>query len=157
MLFRSDTGECHEHDGVHRRSGRIFRLSHGEPRLPPSIPATPAGRGFDLRRMSDDELAGCMRHAEGWWVAQAGLVLAERAQAGPLADSAVGLLREQFATAAADPRVSPSAQRVRSLLTLHRAGAVGSDALVSHLDDADEHVRTWAIRLLTEKIGRAHV
>src|SRR5262249_45623952 len=24
----SDTGECHEHDGIHRLSGRVFRISH---------------------------------------------------------------------------------------------------------------------------------
>src|SRR6185503_7184894 len=23
----SDTGECHEHDGIHRLSGRVFRIS----------------------------------------------------------------------------------------------------------------------------------
>ncbi len=30
----SDNGECHDHDGVHRTSGRIYRISYGEP---PSI------------------------------------------------------------------------------------------------------------------------
>lgn len=27
----SDNGECHDHDGVHRTSGRIYRISYGEP------------------------------------------------------------------------------------------------------------------------------
>src|SRR5262245_14286028 len=31
VLDWSDLGECHEHDGVHRRSGRIFRLAYGPP------------------------------------------------------------------------------------------------------------------------------
>src|SRR5262249_38072214 len=30
LLDWSDTGECHEHDGVHRLSGRIFRIANGE-------------------------------------------------------------------------------------------------------------------------------
>ncbi len=30
ILDWSDTGECHESTGVHRTSGRIFRVSHGE-------------------------------------------------------------------------------------------------------------------------------
>jgi putative membrane-bound dehydrogenase-like protein len=34
ILDWSDTGECHEHNGVHRTSGRIFRLSHGDPKKP---------------------------------------------------------------------------------------------------------------------------
>ena len=32
VLDWSDTGECHDHDGVHRSSGRIYRLTFGEPR-----------------------------------------------------------------------------------------------------------------------------
>ena len=27
VLDWSDTGECHEHDGIHRRSGRVFRIA----------------------------------------------------------------------------------------------------------------------------------
>ena len=33
----SDTGECHEHDGVHRSSGRIHRIAYGTP-PPVTIP-----------------------------------------------------------------------------------------------------------------------
>lgn len=28
----SDTGECHDHDGVHRTSGRIYKLTYGKPK-----------------------------------------------------------------------------------------------------------------------------
>ncbi|PYL01708.1 MAG: hypothetical protein DME19_00710 [Verrucomicrobia bacterium] len=28
----SDTGECHDHDGVHRASGRIYKVTFGEPK-----------------------------------------------------------------------------------------------------------------------------
>jgi putative membrane-bound dehydrogenase-like protein len=34
ILDWSDTGECHESTGVHRTSGRIFRVSYGEPKKP---------------------------------------------------------------------------------------------------------------------------
>ncbi|MBL9176677.1 MAG: c-type cytochrome [Verrucomicrobiaceae bacterium] len=34
ILDWSDTGECHEHTGVHRTSGRIFRVSYGESKKP---------------------------------------------------------------------------------------------------------------------------
>ena len=34
ILDWSDTGECHDHTGVHRTSGRIFRISYGEPKKP---------------------------------------------------------------------------------------------------------------------------
>ena len=31
MLDWSDTGECHDHEGVHRNSGRIYKVTHGAP------------------------------------------------------------------------------------------------------------------------------
>ena len=31
----SDNGECHDHDGVHRTSGRIYRIAYGTPKLSP--------------------------------------------------------------------------------------------------------------------------
>jgi putative membrane-bound dehydrogenase-like protein len=34
ILDWSDTGECHDHTGVHRTSGRIFRISYGKPDKP---------------------------------------------------------------------------------------------------------------------------
>ncbi len=43
----SDTGECHEHTGVHRTSGRIYKISYGEPRQQKRVlrPACLAGEG----------------------------------------------------------------------------------------------------------------
>ena len=31
VLDWSDTGECHDHDGVHRTSGRIYKVTYGKP------------------------------------------------------------------------------------------------------------------------------
>ena len=43
----SDTGECHEQTGVHRTSGRIFKISYGQARQPGTVvkPACIAGDG----------------------------------------------------------------------------------------------------------------
>lgn len=38
VLDWSDTGECHDHTGVHRTSGRIYKISHGESREPETVP-----------------------------------------------------------------------------------------------------------------------
>jgi putative membrane-bound dehydrogenase-like protein len=32
----SDNGECHDHDGIHRTSGRIYRIAYGTPTLSPA-------------------------------------------------------------------------------------------------------------------------
>ncbi len=150
VLDWSDTGECHERDGVHRTSGRIYRIAHGRPRLPAGI-----DRNVDLRTMANSDLARFQRQADGWWVAQSRLLLAERAANGPLADEIVQLLEAQFDSAdtlaAADSRVSASAHRVRAMLTLHLIGAVTPADLQDRLNHSDEHVRTWAVRLLTER------
>jgi len=150
VLDWSDTGECHERDGVHRTSGRIYRIAHGHPGLPAGI-----DRNFDLRTMTDSDLARLQRQADGWWVAQSRLLLAERAAAGGVAAEAVQLLQTQFdaadTLAAADPRVSVSAHRVRAMLTLHLIGALTAADLEDRLNHSDEHVRTWAVRLLTER------
>lgn len=43
----SDVGECHEANGVHRTSGRIYKISYGQPRKPTTMlkPACLMGRG----------------------------------------------------------------------------------------------------------------
>jgi len=87
VLDWSDTGECHEHTGVHRTSGRIYKVSHGTSE-PPAVTVTPA----------------CMN--------------------GP---GSLPSLWKQYQ----EGRTTP--QMLRSLL-----------------HDPDEHVRVWAIRLLTD-------
>jgi putative heme-binding domain-containing protein len=83
----SDTGECHEHNGVHRTSGRIYRISHGPKPSPRPIVKPECLRGD-----------------------------------GPL----------------------------QRLWRDYQAGKTTPDQLRSLLHDPDEHVRVWAIRLLTD-------
>ena len=67
----SDTGECHDSTGVHRTSGRIFKITHGEPkRVEP----------FDLAKMSDAELVKLHTHENEWWVRKARLELTAAAR-----------------------------------------------------------------------------
>lgn len=151
VLDWSDTGECHERDGVHRTSGRVFQIYTGKPHLPDGISA-----GFDLRQFSDDELAECQRRAEGWWVNQSRLVLAERSTRKSISVSAERLLQQQFENAKRlsddDTRVSETAHRVRAMLSLHLIGKLQDDELIAQLRHPDEHVRVWAVRLLTENL-----
>ena len=39
----SDNGECHDHDGIHRTSGRIYRITYGTPQLSASQKAVLSG------------------------------------------------------------------------------------------------------------------
>ena len=144
VLDWSDTGECHEHDGVHRSSGRLYRLSYGEP---------PAAMPVDLTPLTDLDLARLQQHPDRWHAEQARLVLAERARSGTIDAAAFHLLRDQLASpsgVADDTGLTASAVQVRALLSLHLAGGLSRDDLLRLSSHRDEHVRTWVVRLLTE-------
>jgi putative membrane-bound dehydrogenase-like protein len=87
VLDWSDTGECHEHTGVHRTSGRIFKITYGDRGEPTTM-------------------------------------------SKPLCSGGAGKLPELWRT--------------------YRSGKTTPEMLRKLLNDNDEHVRVWAIRLLTD-------
>ncbi len=88
VLDWSDTGECHENSGVHRTSGRIYKISHG-PARKPALPMI-------------------------------------------------------------FPQCMAKAGRLPTLWADYQAGRTTSAQLRALCADPDEHVRVWAIRLLTD-------
>lgn len=58
ILDWSDTGECHENSGVHRTSGRIYRVTYGEP--------VPSEFG-DFAKMSNSQLNRFAK-SKNWWL-----------------------------------------------------------------------------------------
>lgn len=131
----SDAGECHDNDGVHRSSGRIFKLTYGEPRPRADV---------DLRNRSGLALVELQRSRNDWEARQARRVLADRAAAGQsLADERGAL--EQLLT-----RETATVPRLRALWALHVAGGFAPQRLVALLADGDEFVRLWAVRLLVD-------
>ncbi len=131
----SDAGECHDTDGVSRTTGRIYKLSYGEVR--------PRDHG-NLAQLPARELARLQQHANDWLARQARRVFADRAAAGiDLRDGLAELSRIE-----ADAR--ESVPRLRALWARHVAQASEPARLRELLGDADEHVRTWAIRLLVD-------
>jgi putative membrane-bound dehydrogenase-like protein len=135
VLDWSDTGECHESTGVHRTSGRIYKLTYGEVNTP---------RIGDLAKLSVSELVKLHFHTNEWFVRQARLQLADRAAVGREFDTAKTQLREMFA-GQADMVV-----KLRALWSLYVIGAADEDFLRAQLRHPNEHVRTWAIRLLSD-------
>ena len=69
----SDLGECHDRDGVHRSSGRIYKITYGQPRRTSDV---------NVARLSDDELVKRQLRRNDWYVRHARRVLQERAAAG---------------------------------------------------------------------------
>ncbi|MDZ4287432.1 MAG: PVC-type heme-binding CxxCH protein, partial [Prosthecobacter sp.] len=71
----SDSGECHDSDGVHRSSGRIYKISYGEPKKQAPV---------DVAKMSDEELGKQMSNKNNWWARMAMQTLVERDKENPL-------------------------------------------------------------------------
>ena len=65
----SDTGECHDNDGVHRTSGRIYKIVYGEPKKAEPI---------NLAAMKDEELVNLLGSENSWWRRTAARQISER-------------------------------------------------------------------------------
>ncbi|MEL7264438.1 MAG: PVC-type heme-binding CxxCH protein, partial [Planctomycetota bacterium] len=119
-------------------SGRIYRITH-----PAS--ASPFDDPVDLR-VADDVALCAMQHSPNEWnVRNARVQLHSRAAAGTLdIDRVANTLQRQFADA------STSRHRLRNLWAMQCTGLATPSRLLQWTDHEDEHVRSWAIRLLVD-------
>jgi putative membrane-bound dehydrogenase-like protein len=136
----SDTGECHDNDGVHRTSGRIYKVTYGEPK--------PAGSKADLTRLGNSELIPLLYHRNEWFVRQARRVLADRAAAGTDLISVKARLMERFESE------TNRLGKLHTLWGLIAVQGISRDWLLQRCEDADEHIRSWAVRLLVDDPAR---
>jgi putative membrane-bound dehydrogenase-like protein len=135
LIDWTDTGECHERNGVHRSSGRIFKITYGDA-------AKPAAG--DLSKLSSRELVSLHTHANEWFVRQARFELMARAGAGRGLEAAREKLGEMF------EQNEDVVIKLRALWSLYTIGATDDAFLTAQLGHPNEHVRAWAIRLLTD-------
>ncbi|QDV84932.1 Cytochrome c [Stieleria magnilauensis] len=130
----SDNGECHDRDGVHRTSGRIYKVTWGNPRRV----------DVDLGQATDMQLVDFQLHANDWFVRHARRLLQERAADGNDLSEAHAGLRESFDSHPDIPR------KLRVLWALHCSGGASDHWLSELLSHENEHVRGWAVRLLVD-------
>jgi putative membrane-bound dehydrogenase-like protein len=139
----SDTGECHDHDGVHRTSGRIFKLTFGNPKKHKPI---------DLASLRGSELAQLQLLENCWWPRQARRILAERAATkakwSDRAEVRSSLLR-MFNDEVSVPR------RLRIIETLFAIEETSDKWLIEKLAAPNEHERATALRFLVDKLSLA--
>jgi len=138
VLDWSDTGECHERTGVHRTSGRIFKITHEA-----GVKTPPAS--WDISQLSPVELAKMHRSANDWYAREASELLQSKALAGEDLASARETLTKEL------DRGKNPVLRLRALWTLRLIGGADDAKLRGLLQNKDEHIRTWAIRLLTDE------
>jgi putative membrane-bound dehydrogenase-like protein len=110
-----------------RSNGRVYRLF---------APGTPRATPFDLERLSSQELVAMLGRRNRWYADQARVILAARR------DATVHRELRKMA-------MSPDGPLARQgLWGLYVSGGFTDEAALRLLDHADEHVRSWTVRLL---------
>lgn len=145
VLDWSDTGECHDHTGVHRTSGRVYRVSHrdGLAKIGPATKNVPK----DLRSLASGELVALHRHRNQWFVRQARLILQERA-----ADAANDLDVKRVVAELSQMVESDDGElAVSAMMTLIAIDRLDRGYALTMLDHKNESVRVWAIRGLVDR------
>ena len=148
VLDWSDIGECHDHDGIHRTSGRIFKISFGKPEKP---------EFGDLREKTNGELVDLLSHKNAWLQRMAQKLLASRMRKA----KKKGIKTSKF-QAELLKKVLSKETSVRSRLALlwtlyemldsdSKGQAVLKDTLLAMGDDESENIRAWAVRILSDK------
>jgi putative membrane-bound dehydrogenase-like protein len=129
----TDTGECHNYKVADKTNGRIYKITYGTPK---------AWKG-DLAKLSDLELAQLQEHRNEWFARHARRVLQERSRERKIDAAALSALRQSVAA-------GPVQQRLGAMWAMYCIGEFSQKALLRLLDDQDEHVRAWAVRLLVD-------
>ena len=123
----SDTGECHHTRNTQKHTGRIYKITFGNPK---------PWKG-DIGKLNILELVKLQSHPNEWFARHARRVLHERQ-----ANTSV------LAKALKSNRSVPL--RLRALWALRVTGNLDEKKLEGLLQDSSEHLRAWAIQLLCE-------
>lgn len=143
VLDWADLGECHEHSGVHRSSGRIFQI-----RYEAGTPDNVADRltklnepGINVEQTIAFQLGG-----DRWFSHQSRLQVAEAVASGADATELNAELVKWFKVYdSTDPQ-----QRLRMLWTLNVSGGLTRKTLLEGVADPSPHVRSWCFRLMAQ-------
>ena len=141
----SDIGECHENDGVHRTSGRIYKIS-------PTVPRMRHGREpqlswlmleKDISKSSDEVLLVLARDRNQWYARQARRLLQERAANG----KDLAKIRNQVITA---KEKWSEIHRLQDLWIANAITDIDEKTLLFTIG-FEEHLKARTIQLLLEK------
>jgi putative membrane-bound dehydrogenase-like protein len=132
----SDIGECHDSDAIHRTSGRVYKITYGEPDHYWS---------GDMAAMTSKELVDLQLQHNDWFVRQARQLLQERAAHGDDMKEVHAQLHRMFETQKDVPR------KLRALWALYVTQGTDEAWLRKLLHHDSEQARVWAIQLLVDQ------
>lgn len=127
-----DYGECHDGDGSHRSTGRLYKVVYGKPN----------GHNFDLHTKTNAELVGLHLHKNDWFVRHARRILHERS----ITDADLADTHQQLLGILNDDGLVTN--KLKAMWTLHLTGGLPSQKLETLLTHESEHIRRWAVRFM---------
>jgi putative membrane-bound dehydrogenase-like protein len=127
----SDTGECHDHTGVHRTSGRIYKFFHQQN---PVVDLSILENGFD-------DLEAVIRHPNVWYFRQFLQNLSVNSLTEREKYSIIRICELNFVGR------QPTPIRLRAMWGLYAFNKLISDSYLNH---PNEHIRAWLIRLMMD-------
>lgn len=158
VLDWSDIGECHDDDGVHRSSGRIYRITHGKTNPDDTLrkdllSATRIRGRQSTGGMKQDKVMEVLQHPNIWYARELWKSLAFRRisiEGGEeIFETA---LRPAGKRTSVSGGIDPVALQLRAIWTLHAAGALNEEHIFRLLRTSQhESVHLWAIQLLADQ------
>lgn len=152
MLDWSDTGECHDHTGVHRTSGRIFKIRWKE-----SEKSGERLAGFDSAT-GPETLVELLSDAPEWHARKVRdlmasmALIAERGTRTEFGAESLERAATQLRESAADSSLSNGA-RLRAVWSLLAMGEQAKPLGAAWLSEQDETLRTWGVRLFVDQFS----
>ena len=141
----SDLGECHDRDGVHRSSGRIYKITYtGDSGQRSGVPEQP-----ELAEASALELVQLQLHPNDWYARHARRRLQELSISSTDTNAAIDELRNIYET---NEQIT---RKLRALWCLTSIDAVSETWLSQQLQHPSPHLRLWAIQLLADAPTRS--
>ena len=126
----SDTGECHSTKNTRKDTGRIYKITYGQPK---------PWQG-DIGKLSNDELVQLQSHRNDWFARHARRVLQERGMNPEVNAKLLAILHGYRA----------EGHKLRALWALHAIGGLTELETLAQLKNTSEHLRAWAVQLLCE-------
>jgi putative membrane-bound dehydrogenase-like protein len=133
-----DSQACHGQTVSGQDTGRIYRISYGDPQRYTS----------DLGQRSSLELAALQSSRNEWLVRHARLNLAERVAQEAIAPEELQAVHDALRKQLAEGPVAGG--KLRALWALHVTGGADDALLGQLLSHEDEYLRAWAIQLSLE-------
>jgi putative membrane-bound dehydrogenase-like protein len=129
-----------------RSNGRIYRIQNLNPSAPSASTPNPGRTGFDLQKLSSNQLVDLLDESNVWFARKARLLLAERRDARVLPRLRKQILDNQ------NPRLA-----LQSFWALYVSGGFDEKLAGDLLKHSDQNIRAWTVRLVgdTRKVSAA--